>query len=52
MVLARVRIMTLVINIPAQNFSALCAAHDLALKKPKSFVLVGDEGLEPPALSV
>jgi hypothetical protein len=29
------------IEIPPQNqWAALCAAHDLALKKPKSFVLV------------
>ena len=35
------------IEIPPQNqWAALCAAHDLALKKPKSFILVPRERLE------
>ncbi|MBI5306287.1 hypothetical protein HZB04_01755 [Candidatus Wolfebacteria bacterium] len=29
------------------QWAALCAAHELALKKPKSFVLVPEEGVEP-----
>jgi len=27
-------------NAPQNQWAALCAAHDLALKKPKSFVMV------------
>ena len=35
-------------DFPPQNqWAALCAAHDLALKKPSSFVLVGALGVEP-----
>ena len=35
-------------NSSAQNqWAALCAAHDLALKKPKSFIVVRAEGIEP-----
>ncbi|MBI2798198.1 hypothetical protein HYX70_02765 [Candidatus Saccharibacteria bacterium] len=35
-------------DLPPQNqWAALCAAHDLALKKPKSFVLVDNTGVEP-----
>jgi len=34
-------------NAPQNQWAALCAAHDLALEKPKSFVLVRDPGLEP-----
>ncbi len=34
-------------NAPQNQWAALCAARDLALKKPKSFVLVGMVGVEP-----
>ncbi len=32
---------------PQNQWAALCAAHDLALKKPSSFVLVLPAGIEP-----
>ena len=35
-------------DFPPQNqWAALCAAHELALKKPSSSVLVGSTGIEP-----
>ena len=34
------------------QWAALCAAHDLALKKPTSFVLVGRVGIEPTTFSL
>jgi hypothetical protein len=37
--------------IRANSWVALCAAHDLALKKPSSFVLVPERGLEPPRVA-
>jgi hypothetical protein len=39
-------------NAPQNQWAALCAAHDLALKKPKSFVLVRQPGLEPGTIRV
>ena len=39
-------------NAPQNQWAAVAVAHQMALKKPSSFIMVGDTGIEPVAFCV